>query len=431
MKTPRVIIVGNGIAGITAALELRSENASAEITVISDETELFFSRTALMYVYMRDLQFADTVVHPREFYKKRKIHLEFGTVTQIDCDRRVVRMQAGHELAFDLLLLAPGSKPRRPGVAGEHLTGVQGLYSRAHLDNLERLSQKPVSRAVIVGGGLIGVELAEMLTTRRIPVTFLVRDALYFRNVFPAAEAQIVTDEIRRHGIDLRLDTTLATIEGDKIGGVAAVCTQKGENIACSFVGLTIGVEPRLELTEKTPLATARGILTDAHLETNVPGIFAAGDAAEVQLPGGRKQVQQLWYTGRMQGKVAGQNLARRISEKALMAYDPGIFFNSAKFFSIEYQTYGQVSPEASAADSILWHDAAKRKLIRVAFNNISADRSVTGFNVLGVRYRHEVCEKWIREKTPLATVAAALHEANFDPEFYPQFEDQLRSLLQ
>ena len=176
MSTARVVIIGNGIAGITAALELRAESKDAHITVVSDETELFYSRTALMYVYMRELQFADTVVHPRQFYKKRGINLAFTKATAIDCNRRVVETADGAALPFDYLLLAPGSKPRMPGVPGETLDGVQGLYGKQHLETLERNTQKKISRAVIVGGGLIGVELAEMLNKRKIPVTFLVRD---------------------------------------------------------------------------------------------------------------------------------------------------------------------------------------------------------------------------------------------------------------
>jgi len=426
VSAARVVIVGNGVAGITAALELRAESKDAHITVVSDETELFYSRTALMYVYMRELQFADTVVHPRQFYKKRGIDLAFTKATAIDCNRRVVETADGAALAFDYLLLAPGSKPRMPGVPGETLGGVQGLYGKEHLETLERHTQKKISRAVIVGGGLIGVELAEMLNTRKIPVTFLVRDQLYFRSIFPEAEARLVTEEILRHGIDLRLDTKLKTIAGDA-GNVAAVITENNERIDCNLVGLTVGVEPKLELAAGTPIKTSRGFLTDTNLATNVPGVFAAGDAAEVTLPGGKPQVQQLWYTGRMQGRLAGQNLARSMSGRPLVAYDPGIFFNSAKFFSLEYQTYGVVPADASPRDSLLWHDSVQKKLIRIAFSAGGGEPFVTGFNVLGIRYRHEVCEKWIREKTPLTQVVASLSEVNFDPEFYPHFENEIK----
>jgi NADPH-dependent 2,4-dienoyl-CoA reductase/sulfur reductase-like enzyme len=284
-----------------------------------------------------------------------------------------------------------------------------------------------MQRAVVVGGGLIGVELAEMLVSRKIPVTFLVRDDLYFRGVLPAAEAELVTDEILRHGVDLRLKAELASITGNAEGRVTAVVTDKNEHIDCNLVGLTIGVEPRIELAAGTPLKTSRGFLSDTFLETSVPGIFAAGDAAEVTLPDRQVKVQQLWYTGRMQGRIAGQNLARKISGQPLVAYNPGIFFNSAKFFSLEYQTYGIVPPGASEKDSVLWQNKEKQKLIRIAFDAATPERRVTGFNVLGIRYRHEVCEKWISEKTPLKSVADSLSDANFDPEFYPQFENEIK----
>lgn len=430
MKKARVVIIGNGIAGITAALSLRAANSEAAITVISDETELFYSRTALMYVYMRELQFADTVVHPREFYKKKKIDLDFATVKRIDCNARRVETATQNIHEFDYLLIAPGSRPRLPQIAGVQLAGVQGLYGKEHLANLEQLTAKPIRRAVVVGGGLIGVELAEMLVNRKIPVTFLVRDDLYFRGVLPAAEAGLMTHEILRHGVDLRLRTELASLGGNSEGQVTAAITDKNERIDCDLVGLTIGVEPRIELAVGTPLKTSRGFLTDMFLETNVPDIFAAGDAAEVTLPDGNVKVQQLWYTGRMQGRIAGQNLARKIAGDPRLAYDPGIFFNSAKFFSLEYQTYGIVPPGASEKDSILWQNTDAQKLIRIAFDASTPERKVTGFNVLGIRYRHEVCEKWIREKTPLQSVVASLGDANFDPEFYPQFENQIKRQL-
>jgi 3-phenylpropionate/trans-cinnamate dioxygenase ferredoxin reductase component len=108
-------------------------------------------------------------------------------------------------------------------------------------------------------------------------------------------------------------------------------------------------------------------------------------------------------------------------------AYDPGIFFNSAKFFTVEYQTYGHVPATASSHDSILWQDPEKKKLIRIAFSGSGLNRVVTGFNVLGVRYRQQVCENWIREKAPITRVLAELSRANFDPEFYPHFEQELK----
>jgi len=422
----KVVIVGNGIAGTTAAVRLRQLAREAEITLISEETPLFYSRTALMYVYMRQLQFSDTVVHPADFYRKQRITLRQDLVTSLDLNSRVLQGESA-DYTYDYLLLAPGSRPRMPGLAGEQLTGVQGLYSKADLDRLETYTKSPVSRAVIAGGGLIGVELAEMLRSRRIPVTMLVREPLYFSHILPREEAELVTSEVARH-VDLRLATTLTEILGSTV--VESVRTSKGEQIGCSLLGLTIGVEPRAELARSAGLATRRGILVDEFLRTSDERVYAAGDAAEVRLPGGETKVQQIWYTGRLQGQLAGENLAAAITGKAPTAYDPGIYFNSARFFALDYQTYGQVPASADQRSSLVWQDTKAAKLIRISYDTEKTDRPVTGFNCLGVRLLHPVCEEWIREKAPLASVVQNFNRAVFDPEFSRSYTKELRSLL-
>jgi NADPH-dependent 2,4-dienoyl-CoA reductase/sulfur reductase-like enzyme len=422
----KVVIVGNGIAGTTAALRLRQLSPQAEITLISEETPLFYSRTALMYVYMRQLQFADTVVHPAEFYRKQRIILKQDLITSLDRQSRQLAGESG-TYGYDYLLLAPGSRPRLPGLVGETLHGVQGLYSKADLDRLEAQTKNPVSHAVIAGGGLIGVELAEMLASRKIPVTMLVREPQYFSHILPAAEAAMVTDEVSRH-IDLRLATTLSEIRGDR--AVRSVITSAGEEIPCALLGLTIGVEPRTELARSAGLAVKRGIVTDEFLRTADERVYAAGDAAELTLPGGESKVQQIWYTGRLQGEVAGVNLAAAITGKTPTAYDPGIYFNSARFFSIDYQTYGVVPATAGATDSLLWQNSTEHRLLRISYDPTRPERPVTGFNALGVRLLHPVCEDWIRNKAPLEWVVQNFDRAVFDPEFSTRYTKELRGLL-
>ncbi|GAB4431754.1 MAG: FAD-dependent oxidoreductase [Turneriella sp.] len=422
----KVVVVGNGIAGTTAALKLRQLAAQVEITLISEETPLFFSRTALMYVYMRQLQFADTVVHPADFYRKQRIDLKQDLITSLD---RKSRQLVGESdtYGYDYLLLAPGSRPRLPGLAGEQLAGVQGLYSKDDLERLEAYTKNPIHRAVITGGGLIGVELAEMLVSRKIPVTMLVREPLYFSHILPRAEAEMVTAEVRRH-VELRLGTTLSEIRGES--AVRSVITSAGEEISCALLGLTIGVEPRTELARSAGLVVRRGIVTDQFLRTTDERIYAAGDAAEVPLPSGESKVQQIWYTGRLQGEVAGANLAAAITGKTPTAYDPGIYFNSARFFTLDYQTYGQVPVTAGETDSLLWQNSAEGKLLRISYDPAKPGRPVTGFNALGLRLLHPVCEAWIRESTPLEAVVQDFDRAIFDPEFSKRYTKHLRNLL-
>src|SRR6185436_740391 len=182
-------------------------------------------------------------------------------------------------------------------------------------------------------GGLIGVELAEMLHSRGLHVTFLVCESSYWSKILPPEESEMVNREIRAHGVELVLGTQLVSIEDDGRGRAAAVVTDAGRRIPCQIVGLTAVVSPNLDVVQGTPIRAARGILVDRSLRTSVPDVYAAGDCAEIQVPGTKSLIQQVWYTGKMQGECVADVIA---GEERL--YDAGIWFNSAKFFDLEYQ---------------------------------------------------------------------------------------------
>jgi NADPH-dependent 2,4-dienoyl-CoA reductase/sulfur reductase-like enzyme len=254
--------------------------------------------------------------------------------------------------------------------------------------------------------------MAEMLLSREIGVTMLVRESGYYGNVLPQEEANILGREIHKHGVDLRLETELAEIISDGSGNVSEVVTDRGDRIPCGFVGITVGVVPRIEPFNSV-VACDRGILVDHLLRTNLPDIFAAGDCAQLRKPqDGRKAIEPVWYTGRMMGEVAGYNACGYQVD-----YEPGIWFNSAKFFNIEYQVYGDIQHALpDHQDTLYWEHPEGAKSIRINFNK--SDQAVVGFNLLGIRYRQEVCEKWIVNRTPLPEVLPQLALANFDPEF-------------
>ncbi|MEK8024349.1 MAG: FAD/NAD(P)-binding oxidoreductase, partial [Candidatus Hydrogenedentota bacterium] len=154
---------------------------------------------------------------------------------------------------------------------------------------------------------------------------------------------------------------------------------------------------------------------------TSVTGIFAAGDCVELRMPRpGRRAIEPVWYTGRMMGEVAGRNIC---GESA--SYDPGIWFNSAKFFGIEYQVYGEIRPQLPEThETLFWMHGDRRKSIRIDYEKQGG--KVIGFNLMGVRYRHEVCESWIAAGTSIREVLADLGAANFDPEFFRQYESDM-----
>jgi len=414
-----VAIIGNGISGITAARFIR-KFSDHDITVISGETDFFFSRTALMYIYMGHMRFEETKPYEDFFWEKNRIQLKRTWVRRVDFEHKTLHTSQEGIIPFDKLILACGSAPNKFGWPGQDLRRVQGLVSLQDLEGMEEAS-RDLNRAVIVGGGLIGIEMAEMFHSRHIPVTLLVREASFWNAVLPPEESQMINRHIREHGIDLRLSTELKEILDDGNGAAKGVVTKQGDQIDCQFVGLTAGVHPSVDFLRDTELDIQKGILVDDHLQTNISDVYAIGDCAQVRDPKpGRKPIEAVWYTGRMMGETVAHTICGRP-----VAYDPGIWFNSAKFLDIEYQVYGEVSvllPEEY--NNLYWEHKDGKKSVRIVYEKDSL--AVKGFNLMGIRFRHEVCEKWIREKAAMPEVIQNLRLANFDPEFSKKFEEAL-----
>ena len=186
---------------------------------------------------------------------------------------------------------------------------------------------------------------------------------------------------------------------------------------------MTAGVHPNIGfIKESAPeIEVGRGILVDEKLETSVKDIYAIGDCAQARNPRpGRRPIEAVWYTGKMMGETVAYTVCGKKQE-----YDPGIWFNSAKFVDIEYQVYGTVLSKAPENHvSIYWEHPEGRKSIRIVYEKET--KEVLGFNLMGIRYRHEVCEKWLKEKTSVETVLQNLGLANFDPEFYKEYEEEV-----
>jgi NAD(P)H-nitrite reductase large subunit len=219
-----IVIIGNGISGVTLARHLR-KLSDKKITLISDETDYFFSRTALMYVYMGHMKFEHTQPYENWFWRKNRIDLKKGYVKQVDTNTKSLQFENGTSLSYDKLVIATGSKPNKFGWPGQDLGGVMGMYHKQDLENLEKHAPNNTvcKRAVIVGGGLIGIELAEMLSSRSIPVTFLVRESSFWNSVLPEGESEMINRHIQSHHIDLRLSTNLKEIKSDGNGKVKSI----------------------------------------------------------------------------------------------------------------------------------------------------------------------------------------------------------------
>jgi NAD(P)H-nitrite reductase large subunit len=407
----RYVIIGNGVAGTTAALTLRGREPEAEITMVSGESDYFFSRTALMYAYMDRMTLRDLEPHERKVYAKQRISLVRDWVSDLDATQRILQLKSGRSMEYDRLLLATGSLGTRPDWPGLERVreGVAHFVTLDDLAQCERLT--PSAReAVVVGGGLIGVELVECLVFHRKKVTYLVRSPWYWPGALAKEESEIVTEHIRRHGVDLRGTEEVAEVLAGADGRVHAVRTKSGEELQCQMLGIAIGVSPAVEWLRavKTPPRIDRGIVISPGFETSLPGVWAAGDCAEFEQDG-EWIVEQIWYSAKRQGE-----LAARAMLGDPVRYEPPIFYNSAKFFEIEYTSTGSIGKPPEGARTFFRRIPGKEASVRIVEQN----GAVIGVNMLGARWDHTLFERWIAERRSMDYAMEHLREAQFDVEF-------------
>jgi NADPH-dependent 2,4-dienoyl-CoA reductase/sulfur reductase-like enzyme len=407
----RAIILGNGVAGTTAALELRRRDDRAEITLVSSESDYFFSRTGLMYALMGRMSLAELEPHERPAYDRARIRRVRGRATDLDARARTLTLSTGEALSWDALVLATGSVPREIDAHGIKSVprGVTSFVSLANLAELEALI--PSTRhAVVVGGGLIGVELCECLRHHGVSVTCVVRGPWFWPEGLGPEEGALVGRHLRARGVTLREGESLTEVGSDANGRVSSVKLSSGEMISCALLGVAIGVEPNVRWLRgcATPPRIDRGIVTDDRLATSLEGVWAAGDCAEVTTDAG-PVIEPLWYAARRQGAFVGRQLSGA-SER----YRPPLLVNSAKFFELEYTSVGPVGAHSEGLSSVLYEHPERAITVRLLHG---PEGALQGFCALGSRWDTELLSRWIDERRPMDFVRARLREAQFDHE--------------
>ena len=417
-------ILGNGVAGIEAALALRARDPQARITLVSAEHEHFFSRPALMYVFAGQTTLRDTEPYDRGLYVRMRFERRSGRVASLDAAGRALVFEDGARLGYDKLLLAVGSRGRRAPWPGAEADGLHYFVTLRDLEALDHAA-RPGMRAAVVGGGLIGVEVAEILHDRGLRVTFVIREGWYFPAALDANESALVAEHMRGRGIDVRTGTSVDRVLRGDDGRVRALRLPGGVELASDLVVASIGVEPNTGFLEGGALMLAANgaIETDDALRTSVPDVWAAGDCANVTWVDDSRRPEQLWYTARDQGRAAARSM---LGDD--VAYRRGTWYNSAKFFDLEWTTAGHVpasvapdgSPTAPLAGYRSWFQRVPGRFESQRI--VVKGERVVGFNMLGSRWNHEPFLEWIEERRPLEWVLAHLGEAQFDEEFSKRF---------
>jgi NAD(P)H-nitrite reductase large subunit len=333
----RYLIIGSGVAALAAAESIRRCDSVGEITAVGDDPHGYYSRPGLAYTLNKSLPeqqiFPRSKDHLRELFPHR-IH---ARVTNLLPDRHEVVLQNGRHLSYDRLLLATGSVAVRGDFPGNDLAGVVKLDTLEDVRGILNLARRARS-AVVVGGGIIAIELAEGLAAHDLSVHYFLRTDRFWSSVLDEHESRLIEQGLAAGGIQLHYRTLVEQALG-RNGQLAAVLTKAGATLSCQMLGVAIGLRARMELAQQAGLATGKGVLVNEYLETSAPDVFAAGDVAEMRNSGdGEGWFDTLWPKARLQGEVAGKNMAGQRS-----VCTPNVLYNPVRIGGIVTTTIGSV----------------------------------------------------------------------------------------
>jgi len=364
------VIVGASLAGAKAAETLRAAGFDGRVVLVGAEDERPYERPPLSKDYLRgEVDREKVYVHGEGFYSEHDIELRLGTTAvDLNASRKELTLDDGDRLSYDRLLLATGSEPRRLTIPGADLDGV--LYLRSvHDSDLLRERLDRGGAVVVVGAGWIGAEVAASARQRGLEVTVIEPASVPLERVMGTEVGAIYRDIHTEHGVQMLMGTGVEAFEGDE--AVERVRTSDGRLIDCDFVVVGVGVQPRIQLAAQAGLDVDNGILVDEHLETSMPGVFAAGDVANARHPfyGERIRVEH-WANALHQGPAAARNMLGPADRFDRLPY----------FFSDQYEVGMEYSGFARDWDRVVFRgDPASREFI--AFW-ISDERVVAGMNV-------------------------------------------------
>jgi NAD(P)H-nitrite reductase large subunit len=334
----RHVLIGSGPASVAAAQTIRSLDAAAEILIVCADDHGYYSRPGLAYYLAKEVPEKGLFPFSAAEFERLQIRLLQDSAVRVSPTAHRVTLESGHELPYDRLLIATGSRAVPIDVPGAALDGVTKLDDMDDVRDLIRRS-RTAKVAVVVGGGITAIEIVEGLRARKVHVHYFMRKQRYWSNVLSESESHAVEQGLQAQGVEIHYFTKLAEIVG-KGGHVVAVATEDGQQIPCDLVAVALGVLPQTELAKAAGLACERGILVDRQLRSSDGDIFAAGDLAEVRDPvTGQGTIEVLWNSAVNKGRIAGRNMA----QEPVHDYDPGAPLNVTRLAGSKITIMGTV----------------------------------------------------------------------------------------
>ncbi|OQY50546.1 MAG: pyridine nucleotide-disulfide oxidoreductase [Desulfobacteraceae bacterium 4572_87] len=334
------VIVGNGIAGISAVEAIRRLAPSSHITIIGDETVIPYSRPMISMVLDGSIPPEKLPIRLPTIYEDLNIQTYFGKrISEINVERHEVVIENNQRIPFDRLLLATGADARPIQFQGSNLKNIHYMRTDANVRQIIRALPE-VRKPLVLGGGLVGFKAAYGLLKRGLKPTLLITSPYPLSMQVDKMAGTMIRDELVRHGLTVQTNTSVTACEGSaKVEGARL---SDGSALPCDLVIAGKGVVPALSFVPRDIISVDQGIRVDAHMETSRQGIFAAGDVAEcVDIARKTRWINAIWPEAAMQGRIAGINMAGR-----KVFYPGSLSRNVMRIFDLDLMTLGLANPK-------------------------------------------------------------------------------------
>ncbi len=402
----RHVIIGNGVAGISAAETIRALDPHASITIIAREEHPPYSRPMISLVLEGTLKPERLSMRPGDYYDRMNIEALTGAqVIGIDLGKRQVVTDRGREIAFDRLLIASGADPRPIKTEGSGLKNVFFMRTQTHVRGMiEALPE--VREALVLGGGLVGFKAAHGLLRRGVKVTMLISSGHPLSMQVDEVAGRMILEELLAQGLEIRVGTEVSAFHGN--GSVREAVLSDGSTLPCQMAVVGKGVTPAVSFVPPGGIKIDQGILVDRHMQTSAPGVYAAGDVAEaVDCVRGRPWVNAVWPVAVEQGRLAGVNMAGRA-----VPYRGSMGRNVIRVFGLDVLTGGLVNPPEDGDCRILTrHNPAAgtyRKLVL-------QDKCLVGLAMVGQIEQGGILLSLIQRRETLTVKPETLLEPSFN----------------
>jgi len=363
-----------------------------DLTIVSAEHSPPYERPPLSKGFLagRDSEESTRIV-PNDFYSAHGIDLRLETeVTGVAAAAKRIQLRSGEELAFDKLILATGSRVRTLDVPGASLAGI--FYLRS-VEDSKRIRERAATakRAAVIGGGFIGMEVASVLAQKDIQVTMIVREARVFPQLFSTEMAAFFQNYYKARGVQFTMQATIRELRGT--GAVSSVVLADGQQIACDTVVAGIGVRPAIDFLAASGIEMDDGVIVNQYLETNQPGIYAAGDIANYQdvLFGKRRRVEH-WDNAVSQGQHCARALMGEHAEFRHVPY----FFSDV--FDLSYEFWG----DPAGAEEIVHRGDVTGSSFSTWW--VRGQRLVAAFAMNRPEEERDIAPKWIEARQRVST---------------------------